>query len=439
MFFIFAKKNKLIKKLLRSDLIRNSAWLLADKGLKLLLGLLVSIAVARYLGPDQMGEWNFAISYVSFFIVISFLGFDSILPREFVTNKENSKEIISTTLIARFVSSVLALILAVLGMVFWKGWNSPYVLYVFVLSIGFVFQSADIFDYYFQSILRSKFASISRAIAYVLISGYKLILIYYKAPLIWFVASSSIELFIAGIGFIYFFKKEVGLGIRFKFHFELIKDYARDMLPLAVSSVLIIFYMRIDQVMITEMLGEKENGIYSIGVKILELVYFLPAILTGSYLPAITFVKKHQPENYQAKLLQFYSVMTYIAIALTVLIAINAFWLMNLMYGKAFLGSGMILFIYSFSIYSTFLGVATSQYLTIERLLKISFYRTLIGAVVNVILNLYLIPRYGINGAAIASLISYSVSTFSIVFFKESRNQFILLIKAFDPRHIKQV
>lgn len=175
------------------------------------------------------------------------------------------------------------------------------------------------------------------------------------------------------------------------------------------------------------------------GVKILELVYFLPAILTGSYLPAITYVKKHQPDKYKAKLLQFYSVLTYVAIGLTIIVALNSFWIMDLMYGKAFYGSGMILFIYSFSIYSTFLGVATSQYLTIERLLKISLYRTLIGAIVNIALNLYLIPNYGINGAAFASLISYFVSTFSIVLFKESRNQIVLIFRAFNPKHIKSL
>ena len=149
MFFIFAKKRILLKKLLQSDLIRNSAWLLADKGLKLVLGLIVSIAVSRYLGPDLVGEWNFAISYVSFFTVISFLGFDSILPREFVTNKENSGDIISTSLFARSTSSFIALVIAIVGMGIWKGWDSPYVLYVFILGVGFIFQTMDIFDYYF--------------------------------------------------------------------------------------------------------------------------------------------------------------------------------------------------------------------------------------------------------------------------------------------------
>ncbi len=429
----------LLKRLINSDLVRNTGWLFADKGIKLILGLLVSIAVARFLGPDDMGTWSFATSFVSFFSVISYLGFDSILPREFVNNKEKSSEIISTTLIARSISSLFALILALLIIGFWKGWDSPYIGYVLVLSIGFIFQTADIFDYYFQSILRSKYSSISRSISYFLISGYKLALIYYKAPLIWFVASSSIELFIAGIGLFFFFRKKIGIRFYFTFKTEIIKDYARDILPLAISSVLIIFYMRIDQIMITEMLGEKANGIYSIGVKILELVYFLPMILTGSYLAAITFVKKHENEKYKAKLMQFYSIMTYLALILTLVIAVNSFWIMKLMYGEAYEGSGMILFIYSFSIYSTFLGVATSQYLTIERLLNVSLYRTLIGAIINIILNFYLIPKYGINGAAIASLISYTIATFSIIFFKRTRGQVLLLLRAFNPSHIKSV
>ena len=412
---------------------------MADKGLKLLLGLLVSVVVARFLGPAQMGIWSFAVSYVSFFAVLSFLGFDSILPREFVRNRDKSGEIISTTLISRTVSSTIALVLAVLGMGLWKGWDSPYVIYVFVLSVGFLFQTADIIDYYFQSVLRSKYASISRAIAYVLVSGYKLLMVYFEAPLLYFVIASTLEFLITGIGFIWFFRKKTGIKLRFKYNAKLIEDYAKDILPLAIASVLIIFYMRIDQVMITELLGEKQNGIYSIGVKILELIYFLPGVLIGSYLPAITYVKKHEPEKYRAKLLQFYSVMTYTALAFTVLMAVNSFWVMDLLYGKEFEGSGMILFIYSFSIYATFLGVASSQYLTVERLLKISMYRTFIGAIANIILNFWLIPRYGINGAAIASLISYFISTFSLVFFKGTRNQMGLIFKAFNPLNIKQV
>jgi PST family polysaccharide transporter len=231
----------LLKRLINSDLVRNTGWLFADKGIKLILGLLVSIAVARFLGPDDMGTWSFATSFVSFFSVISYLGFDSILPREFVNNKEKSSEIISTTLIARSISSLFALIISLLIIGFWKGWDSPYVAYVLVLSIGFIFQTADIFDYYFQSILRSKYSSISRSISYFLISGYKLVLIYYKAPLIWFVASSSIELLIAGIGIFFFFKKKIGIKFYFTFNMEIIKDYARDIVPLAISSVLIIF------------------------------------------------------------------------------------------------------------------------------------------------------------------------------------------------------
>jgi O-antigen/teichoic acid export membrane protein len=429
----------LIKRLLKSDLVKNSIWLFTDKGLKLILGLLVSVVVARFLGPNKMGEWNFAISYVSFFTVISFLGFDSILPREFVRNKAQSSQIISTTLIARTISSLIAMLIAVLGMGFWKGWGSPYVIYVFILSMGFLFQTADILDYYFQSILRSKYASISRAIVYILVSGYKLLMVYFEAPLVYFVASVTIELFLTGIGFIWFFRKKSGIKLRLKYYAGLIKDYGKDILPLAISGVLIIFYMRIDQVMITEMLGEKENGIYSIGVKILELVYFIPGILTGSYLPAITYVKIHEPEKYRAKLLQFYSVMTYLAIAFTLLIAVNSFWVMDLLYGREFEGSGMILFIYSFSIYSTFIGVATSQYLTIERLLKISLYRTFIGAIANILLNLWLIPRYGINGAAFASFISYFISTFALMFFRDTRNQIGLLFNAFNPNNIKQI
>jgi O-antigen/teichoic acid export membrane protein len=76
------------------------------------------------------------------------------------------------------------------------------------------------------------------------------------------------------------------------------------------------------------------------------------------------------------------------------------------------------------------LGSAIGQYIIAGNLTKISFYNTLIGVIINVILNIILIPKMGINGAAIATLISYTMATFGIFFFKESKSQGLLMLKS---------
>ncbi len=121
----------------------------------MLVGLVVSVLVARYLGPDAMGEWSFAISFVTFFSALAYLGFNSILPREFI-NDGSTEKIISTAMISRGLASLIALLASVLVMAAWKGWQSDYIIYVLILSSVFIFGVIDVFDYYFQSKLQSK-------------------------------------------------------------------------------------------------------------------------------------------------------------------------------------------------------------------------------------------------------------------------------------------
>jgi PST family polysaccharide transporter len=107
----------------------------------------------------------------------------------------------------------------------------------------------------------------------------------------------------------------------------------------------------------------------------------------------------------------------------------------NLLYGTEYIDSISVLRLHIWSCIPVFLGVASSQFLIIENLQKLAFYRTTIGCLLNVSLNIILIPLFDSIGAAIATVLSYFFATFSFFFFKETRFHARLLINSLNPQY----
>ena len=182
--------------------------------------------------------------------------------------------------------------------------------------------------------------------------------------------------------------------------------------------------------MIKQMLGDSEVGIYASAVRLCEAWYFLPAIITASLFPAIVNAKKTNENLYQSRLQKLYNLLAWTAIGIAVATTFLSKFIIEILYKPEFLPAASVLTIYIWAGVTVFLGVASSQYLITENFTKTAFYRTFIGMVVNVILNFILIPIYGISGSAAATLISYSVATFSIIFDRETRKQSFMMFKA---------
>ena len=99
-------------------------------------------------------------------------------------------------------------------------------------------------------------------------------------------------------------------------HFELgiAKQLLKDSWPLIFSAIVVMIYMRIDQIIIKEMLGEYEVGIYSAAVRLSEGCYFIPMLITASLFPAILNGKKQSEELYKQRLQHLYTLMVWMAI-----------------------------------------------------------------------------------------------------------------------------
>jgi O-antigen/teichoic acid export membrane protein len=216
-----------------------------------------------------------------------------------------------------------------------------------------------------------------------------------------------------------------------KWSFETSKYLLHDSWPLILAGVVISVYMKIDQVMIKEMLGAKEVGLYAAAVKLSEAWYFIPMAIASSLFPAIINAKVYQKEVYYQRLQKLYDLMVWIAIAIALPTTFLSTLVVEFLYGKEYLGSSSVLIIHIWTAVFVFLGVASSKYLLAENFIKKTFYRTFIGALLNIIMNYYLIGIIGIQGAAISTLVSHFFAAyFYDILDKDLRIMFIMKTKS---------
>jgi O-antigen/teichoic acid export membrane protein len=175
--------------------------------------------------------------------------------------------------------------------------------------------------------------------------------------------------------------------------------------------------MKIDQVMLGAMLGEEAVGQYSVAVRISTVWYFIPSILATSLFPAILNARKQSAELYKKRLQSYFDLNAGLAYLIVIPLSIAAPWVILLLFGEVYKPAGPILAIHAWSALFVFLGGAREQYLVAEKFFKFSMKCTAVGAIVNLVLNFFLIPSYGCNGAAVATFISQAVSAFLSSFF----------------------
>ncbi len=425
-----------MKKIFQSKIFHNFSWLFADKLIRLALSLFVSIVVARYLGPENYGIWNYLLSIAMFFTAFVSLGLDSILPRELVNHPEKELSIISTSFLLKIVGGFIGFILSILIFIWYKDPDTYLLLMMSLMASLLIFQSADVTDIFFKAKLQAKYSVIGRNSAFIIVALLKLYFVFYNYSLIYFVASNAIEMFLGGVLVLsIYFKKGNKISLR-NVDWGIGKRMLKDGLPMAISGLMVMLYMRIDQVMLTDIAGEAANGIYSTGVRMIEIVYFIPMALADSFFPGILYSKKHEGEKYEKNMLGFYSIMTYIALGIGLVTIIIAKPMMSLFFGQEFEGSGAVLQVFGFSIYATFISIASGKFLVAENFKRTILIRSLLGLGVNVILNLIWIPQFGYMGAAYASFVSYFIPIFILVFFKSTRPQLVLIIKALNPTYL---
>jgi PST family polysaccharide transporter len=410
---------------------KNMGWLFFDRVFRLGIGLIVGVLVARYLGPEQFGALNYASALVALFQPLVSLGLDNIVIRDIVKEPASTSKLLGTTFLLKLSGSLLLLFLVIIlsllintgdGVKFWL---------VLVIASGTLFQAFDSIDLWFQSQLQSKYTVFARNTAYLTMAGVRIALILLKAPLLAFCVVSMLELLLAAVGLIIAYYKLGEHITKWSASLSWAKYLLKSSGFLIISGVAVSIYMKIDQVMLETMSGSKEVGIYAAAVRISEIWYFIPMAILNSVFPTIIATKQISEDLYYSRIYKFFKWMCLMAYIMAIIVTFSSDWLIWLLFGAGYAGAGPVLALHIWSGVFVVLGVAQTPWDITENLTRLTFWRTLSSAALNVLLNLWLIPAYQSLGAAIATIIAYAASGYLLnAFSRKTWPIFILQTKA---------
>jgi polysaccharide transporter, PST family len=391
-------------------IITNTGWLFADRILRMGVGLFVGVWVARYLGVQQFGVFNYATAFVALFSTLSTLGLDAIVVRSIVREPEKRAEILGTAFWLKLFGGVAALVLAVSSIILVRHDDQLTISLVAILSSVGIFQAFETIDLWFQSQVQSKYTVIAKNTAFVVITLVKVTLISIHAPLIAFAWTALGEVGLGAIGLMISYKIRGYSPWLWPWSLLLAKTLLKESWPLILSGLTIMIYMRIDQIMLGQMVGDKAVGIYSAATRISEVWYFIPMAIVSSVSPAIYAAKEVSESLYYKRIEQLIRMLVVISIIISVSMSLMSDKIIAILFGGGYAEAGKILAIHTWAFLFGSIGMATLPWFIAEGLNELSFRRDLIGAVVNVVLNFLLIPTYGGVGAAIATVIAYGIA-----------------------------
>lgn len=392
----------------RSKYISNSIWMLADNLLRLTLGLIVGGMIARYLGPEIFGIYSFAYAITSIFSSIAKLGLDSICVREIISDEENKKLILGSVFWLKMSASLFSLLALIIISI---NYDAPLSGSLIVMSLCLIFQCFDVVDFYFQSRVQSRYVTFCKLIQLIISALCKIYLILVGADIYAFCWVLVFDQALLSLSMVFAYRKKAGRLFFNYFDFNFSKKILRESWPLIISNISILIYMRVDQFMIEYFCNSRELGYFSAALKVSEVLYFIPMVICSSLYPWLIDAAKISDNEFLTKSRILFEIMVAISISIALPIWFFSTNIIYMLYGVDFINASQILDIHIWSCIFVFLGVAGTRWLIVKKLTMFTMSRAVTGAIINIILNLMLIPNYGAKGAAIATLTSQFVAS----------------------------
>lgn len=394
--------------------VRNVGWLFLDQLVRMAVAMFVGAWLARYLGPARYGSLSFAVAFTSLFAPLAALGLDSILVRELIGSPARAGETLGTSFVLRLAGGAGAAVAAAATVSALHPGEPGLRIMVCIAAAALLLQPFDGIDLWFQSEVRSRSVVLAKATSFLLASALRIFLIWTAASVVAFVwaglfeaaASAAGLLLVYGLTRLRSWKPSAARAV----------ELLRDSWPLMFSGIVIMIYMRIDQVMLGQMVGVEEVGIYSAAVRLSEVWFFIPMAVYASWSPGIIEARKTSEVLFLRKLQELYNAMALLAYAVAIPATLVAGPVVRLLFGRGYERAAPMLVALVWSGLFTNLGIARSAFLMTMNWTRTHLFTVALGGAVNIGLNLFLIPRWGGMGAAIASLVAYWLAAHGVCF-----------------------
>lgn len=381
----------------------------------LALSFAVTLAVARHLMPDAFGRFSFLLALASLASPLMALGLNSLVTREVLQRPNAQHLIIGSSIVMRSLAGavVAGLMLAV---------TSQYLpgeeLVLFgVLLFSTIFNAFAVVDFWLQARMANRQAALLRLAVISVFSLTRLLAVWLDARLPVFIYLLAIEFVVQGLLYLVVYHR-LGGGVK---TLSISAEECRALLHqsrwLLLSGIAAILYLKVDQIMLGVMLDDRAVGIYAAAARLSEVWYFVPAAIVTALFPHLIAKRATDTERYGLDVQKLNDLLFSLALLVALVVSVTAGWLLPAMFGKAYAESVPVLMVHIWAAILVFMRALLSKWLIVEGLLRLSLLTQVCGAVANVGLNYYLIPLYGPLGAAYATVISYTVAGYGVLFF----------------------
>lgn len=394
----------MLQKLIKNKIASNAAWIIICKGIQAVLGLVITMLTARLYGPADYGAISYAASLTLFVTPIAQLGFTSTLVGELVANPSDEGEIMGSSMVLSLISGALC----VLGIWTFTRLTLPdeptTILVCALYSLSLLAQSAELIQYWFQAKLLSKYVAVLTLIAYALVSVYQLIVLLMGKNMALYALSKGIEYAMIAAGLLVVYRRMNGGRLRVSLRrcASLLRRGAFYML----SGLMVMLLGQTDRIMIVNMLGEREMGLYSAAVVCANLAEFVFLAIIDSFRPVILTARQRENGEYETQMARLYAIVFYLALLQSAFVAILAKPIIAIMYGSAYKESVGILRLLVWYTAFSYIGSARLIWIYAEGQQRLLCVMNFLGALVNIGLNWILIPIWGVFGASFASLVT---------------------------------
>ncbi|MBS0030811.1 flippase [Chitinophaga sp. 2R12] len=418
------------------NVFENSVWLLADKLSKLFPGILVLALLARHLGPQEFGIWSYAVALTTIIGTVAILGMDKIAVKELITGQSSQPVTVSTVIFMRIMAALCCMLISILIVVLTRPQQPVYLYCTFFSSFTILFQSFDVLDYFYQVKNSIRTVIIPKVSVFILFCLIKTILILLGGSLPAFLWVSVLELLVTYSIILWKYHRQYASAAFSKINFHLAARLLKQCSPLIYSSVLVVLFIKIDLLLLDYMSSATALGNYVVAARISELWYALPTVIATAMLPGLIRKKEENPAAYRESLETWIRLSCWLSIGIAVFITLSSPFIIGLLYGPAYVSAPRILRIHIWACIPVFIAAVVVQYLFVEGRYHLFVYGNAAGLLVNVAVNLWLIPAMAGTGAAIATVAAYTTVYSVMVCLDKSRESWKLTRKMLHPGHL---
>lgn len=374
---------------------------------RLLVGLVLIGLLNRHLGPAGAGQIMIGLAWVAPLLCLAELGFNRITVRELTKHPELEAEILGTTFHTRMMAGVLFFLLALAISCFQEA-SIQHFIWVYALLLP-THASSELL-LWFESKGQIAAATWAQFQGFVIAGVLMIVGILNQAPPIFFAATFVIESWFAIAILVLQYHRQGGVLSAWCWSGSRSRSMLSESWPEMLAQLTMLMLFRLDALMLGWLRGDVEAGIYSIAVRLSEVVYFVAPLLGSAFLPRLVELRHSSPEMFAQCFSKYLGVNLIFSIACGFGLMLLAPVLVMILGGKDFAASAPILTVHAWGVVAYYFGVARTQYLAVEHRLYANLPAVIVGFVANALLNLWWIPRWSGLGAAWATLVAYTLA-----------------------------